>query len=106
MLFHTESILSKWGFDDGDMLDDLLWDNGIELDDKHKLLIKVVREKVLPEIKQHVEVFEIGTIHNPIRAESVDGVKVDNYGDNPNIHLLPESVEVDDAEILRMARAT
>lgn len=104
MRFYTESLLSKFGFGDGDMLNDLLFDSGISLDNEHDLLIKVVREHVLPAIKQQVVVYEIKTIHNPIRADSIDGVKVNVYQDNEHIKLEPEFVEVDDSVILKIAR--
>lgn len=104
MIFYTDSLLSKFGFGDGDMLDDLLFDNGINLDNDHDFLIKVVREHVLPAVKQQVDVYEIVTIHNPIRAERIDGVLVNIYDDNKHIKLDPEFVDVDDSVILKMAR--
>lgn len=102
MRFYTDSLLSKWGFGDGDMLDDLLFDNGLPYG--HDVLIRVVRNKILPVIQQNVEVYEISTNHNPIRAKAVDGIEVDDYNYNPNIKLTPEYVDVPDSEILELAR--
>lgn len=64
------SLASKFGFGDGDILDYFCEDNNISLDerDPHQILIKLVRLYLLPLIP-HVQVYEIGTIHNPIRCE-------------------------------------
>lgn len=112
----TAGLLSKWGFGDGDCLDDLLWDMvddgtltlderraGSGIDFEHGVLVRVVREFVLPAIEQTVEVYEIGTIHNPIRASSVNGREVDDRGDNP-FTITPEWVEVASSEVARIAR--
>ena len=79
MIFHTDSLLSKWGFSDGDMLEDLLYDNNLGDVDTHTVLIKVVKEMVAPKVKQVLDIYEIPSIHNPIRTNSVDGVAVDHY---------------------------
>ncbi len=106
MRFYTSGLLSKWGFGDGDMLDEMLWDAGIYLDDSHTLLIRIVRELVLPRIEQKVEVFEIGTIHNPIRADTVNGKRVDHCADDPGVPpLTPEFIEVPEEVILNLARS-
>ena len=64
------SLASKFGFGDGDILDYFCEDNNISLDerDPHQILIKLVRLYLLPLIP-HVQVYEIGTMHNPIRCE-------------------------------------
>lgn len=99
MRFYTEGLLSKWGFEDGDILNELLLDNGIE--PKHSILVRAVRDKVLPLIQQKVVVFDIETSHNPIRARTVDGVEVDHYNDN-DIALVPEYVDVPNDVILKL----
>jgi hypothetical protein len=45
------------------------------------LLCRIVREYILPQLKNQVEVEEICTIHNPIRVVRVDGRPV-VFGDN------------------------
>jgi hypothetical protein len=96
-------LLSKFGFSDGDMPDDLCdW-----LEDRlgiehardmpwHTVLEALVREQLLPVIDQTVEVVSIETIHNPIRAVTVDGVDVTDfwYGDPGQPTLTPEGVTV------------
>jgi hypothetical protein len=105
MRFYTEGLLSKWGFNDGDILDDLLYDHfGTFDEDPHELLIKVVRVHILPKLEQMVEVHEINTIHNPIRATSVNGVKINVYEGIHGVSLTPEYVDIDDQHIVNLAR--
>lgn len=93
-------LLSKWGFNDGDEPDwllDILDARGIEHpDDWHAILRRLVREDLLPALDQRVEVVDIDTIHNPIRAVTVDGVDVEDRWreDDPGVSLTPESVDV------------
>ena len=79
-------LVSKWGFNDGDMPENLLDhldDLGISYGktEWHPILRRLVREHLLPKIPQQVEVYDIETIHNPIRASSVDGREVDDLGE-------------------------
>ena len=63
-------LASKFGFGDGDILEYFCEDNDIDLQgrDEHDVLIKLVRTYLLPLIP-HVQVYEIGSLHNPIRCE-------------------------------------
>ena len=75
----SESLFSKWGFWDGDQLYE--WKEqhvipGMELSCAD-LLVAAVEAYLLPALKQNVEVEWLCTVHNPIRAMAVDGVKVD-----------------------------
>lgn len=105
-------LLSKHGFQDGDELRDFICDylgeEGNKLNDgfhpaHHVLLIALVREKLLPLIQQKVEVEEIGTIHNPIRATTVGGVSVNDI-ENIYDHLKPDGVDIPGEEVLAIAR--
>jgi hypothetical protein len=96
-------LLSKFGFSDGDMPDDLcdwLEDRlGIERARDvswHAVLEALVREHLLPVLDQAVEVVSIETIHNPIRATTVDGADVTDswYGDPGRPELTPDGVTV------------
>lgn len=101
----AEGLLSKWGFSDGDLLD-WLYEFGVR--DKHTVLCAVVRQKLLPALAQKVEVEEIGTCHNPIRARTVDGVDVKNLWYDAAYEkklLTPDSVTVTGAEVLEIARS-
>ena len=68
---HAFSLCSKFGFDDGDLLS------------SHAVLIAVVRKYLLPLLDPRIEVEEINTHHNPIRATTLTR------------HLVDEDVYVD-----------
>lgn len=99
LVLHSECLLSKWGFGDGD--EDEGWmdwadANGLPYSrDWDPILRRLVREHLLPVIEQNVVVYDINTSHNPIRAET-------DRGDNPNITLTPESVTVPYPAVARL----
>lgn len=100
LVLHSVGLLSKWGFDDGDMPDRLMdyWDShGITYDNIkwRDVLRKLVREWLVSALAQNhrIEVVDINTNHNPIRAFVVDGAQID-HSENNEISLIPESVEV------------
>lgn len=101
VVLNSASLLSKFGFMDGDQFD-WTYEHGVK--DKHKLLIAMVREFILPKLEQKVEVYEIGTIHNPIRAKSVDGVSFDGYTNQYNSKLTPKYFQFTGEEILKFAK--
>jgi len=109
MRIYTEGLLSKWGFRDGDVLDDFLRDAQEDGRlpagrlNEHGILRALVRRFIEPVLEQTVELVDIETIHNPIRAESVDGVKCDWYDYERNPSLTPEFVDVPDETILNIA---
>jgi hypothetical protein len=109
---HTDGLYSKWGFGDGDVLDDVLYDLGygdqwekerawINADHSrfsfdHRVLIRVVHHVVVPALAAHHQiggVYTIHTIHNPVRATHCDGVEIDTYN-GPASGLTPATVEV------------
>ncbi|NQX36267.1 hypothetical protein [Herbiconiux sp. VKM Ac-2851] len=87
----AQSLLSKWGFGDGDKIGDWWWDHFDEpLDSRfpgahrHDVLRLLVRLALVPAIEAFghaITVYDIGTIHNPVRAETVDGITIDHYND-------------------------
>lgn len=123
--FYSEGLLSKWGFGDGDMLDDLLYaydfdfnqvthfrprgDIGLTYGTSHEILITVVCAFVIPKLDQRVEPYAISTIHNPIRAHRINGKLVPGaviIGDvKHDFVLTPTIVEVDAVTILKVAHA-
>jgi hypothetical protein len=97
--FHAWDLLSKFGFEDGDLLWDLISEHGLGVD-HHDLLTAVVTGLLLPRLDQEVEVYTIwATLHNPVRARTVDGEPAD-----PSMDLTPEWVEIPVADILGIAR--
>ncbi len=101
-------LLSKWGFNDGDAPDAWLdWceANGVDYNEIGYPLVDLVRRHLLPVLVQAVTVVEIETNHNPIRAETVDGVDVvDQWYRDSTMRLTPESVDVPMMEVLKLAR--
>lgn len=109
----SSSLLSKWGFNDGDWPDDV-WDILDErgatdlVDHWHDVLIELVKTRLIPALDQQVVVVEMQTNHNPIRVTTVDGVDVqaDWYEDRLSIErLTPEYVDVPMAEVINLLLA-
>jgi hypothetical protein len=95
----ADALLSKWGFGDGDMPDDV-WDyldeHGPLHVDWHAVLRLLVRRHLIPALEDaghQIEVYDVETIHNPIRASKGDGVEVD-YPSDDHIHLRLDGVRV------------
>lgn len=105
--FFTCGLLSKWGFCDGDLLD-WLHEHNIDYD-PHATLIECVKRKMLPALKQKVEIRVIGCIHNPCRAGTVDGVGVTDFWYDSSMKLnpplSPEFIVMSGAEILEIAES-
>lgn len=102
----SAGLLSKWGFSDGDLLK---WLRKFGDYNHRAVLCAVVRQKLLPALTQKVEVEEIGTIHNPIRARTVDGENVTHmHCDSTRCTegiFTPASVDVTGEEVLAIARS-
>ncbi|MFJ8966059.1 hypothetical protein ACIRG5_42385 [Lentzea sp. NPDC102401] len=102
----SSSLLSKYGFDDGTIPDqvlDYLDEHGITYpDDWRAVLVTLVRTHLLPELAKHhrVDVEEIGGHHNPIRARSVDGTPIGT--ELPFISLTPEYMLVPMSEVAQL----
>jgi hypothetical protein len=83
-LLNAESLLSKWGFGDGGALGEWWWDNFDEPEpfDDHRALIVLVETYLVPALAAAgwtVELTYVETNHNPVRAETLNGAKVDWY---------------------------
>lgn len=75
MILHAHGLASKWGFNDGDMPDDVedaLFGRGVDPDrvDWHGVLRVLVRRYLAPELPDGVEVYDIETLHNPVRTDA------------------------------------
>lgn len=110
LILHSECLLSKWGFSDGDIpeqLLDALDDAGLDYGGNWRpALRQLVREHLAPKLDQDVELVDIETIHNPIRAEKVDGVEIDWFALDHPVTLTPDHVRVPMAEVIRIYRQT
>jgi hypothetical protein len=75
--FVTEHLLSKWGFQDGEMLDDIFPDTEAgDYEFSRWVLCEVVEFYVCPKIKSGIKPYRMQTSHNPIRIYEVDGTHV------------------------------
>lgn len=109
MLF-SSGLLSKWGFGDGDAPDEF-WDWLEEQDCEHvplgwkRILCVLVERYVVPVLDQKVTTVRISTLHNPIRARTVDGQGVKRWWYEPDgaPELTPECVEVPMSEVVKVA---
>ena len=103
---YSSGLLSKWGFDDGDPPESFLDycdERGIQ--SPPWPLESIIRKYMLPVLDQAVEIIVIGiTIHNPVRAVTVDGVNVEDewYDAADRTQLTPEVVRVPLREIFAM----
>ncbi|WP_119728350.1 hypothetical protein [Thermomonospora amylolytica] len=108
LVLSSECLLSKWGFWDGaepDALLDLLDERGMDYpEDWTAVLRRLIREDLIPALDQRVEVVDIETCHNPIRARTVDGVDVvDQWTKvDTDVELTPETVAVPIARVLQV----
>lgn len=97
--FVSQGLLSKFGFEDGDMMLDFILDHDFGVDFR-ELLIAVVERLLVPRLDQQVETYTIwATLHNPIRAKTIDGEPADPFST-----ITPVIVEVAVADIISVAR--
>jgi len=96
--FYPDDLCSKFGFGDGDMLFDLIEEHDLGVDHQ-ELLIAVVERLVVPQIDVEVETYTLPSLHNPIRAATIDGEKAGRHD-----FVSDEIVTVPVADIIRVAR--
>ena len=114
MIFHPIGLLSKWGFCDGDIMEEFATDHSIDLpytefgfSISHRILIEVVEKHLLPQLHQQVVIVTINCIHNPIRASTVDGKDVEHLWTNnkcPIDIITPASVDIPDETLLAIVK--
>jgi hypothetical protein len=78
-------LLSKWGFGDGELVDDWWWEEFDGPPPVEDALEQLVEQLLLPVLTEHGHTFEayrIGTTHNPIRLRVLDGEPIDDYAYN------------------------
>ena len=101
-------LFSKWGFKDGELLDDFLWESGfgdVEAPEdwpitfQGKVLALTVERWLLPALPRAVETLRGAGLHNPIRARSSVG------GDDRGLDLEGICVVVCAEQVLEIANA-
>ena len=97
--FVTDHLLTKWGFQDGEMLDDLFPDDDHEF--VRWVLCEVVEYYVCSKIDNDVKPYRTKTSHNPVRVYEVDGVHEGDWTEPPR--LTPFEIKVSPNEIFEMA---
>lgn len=108
LVLYADDLLSKWGFGDGDRLGDWVFDtfdrHTFEFDN-HKCLEELVKRFLLPKLDKKVEIMFVGTIHNPVRAEMIDGKYYENHYKHDDDGLLGDvTVEVTPEQFLEVAK--
>ncbi|HEU5211033.1 MAG TPA: hypothetical protein VFU06_16675 [Longimicrobiales bacterium] len=102
-LFETASLYQRSGFKSGELLREAF--PGLGGSELRELLVDVVRGYVLPQLDQDVQVLQIPSVHNPVRATNVSGQSVTwtaEFGTGPA--LTPKVVRVSTADIYTAAR--
>lgn len=112
LVLFSHGLCSKWGFSDGEE-PEWLWDwcQDHEVDwgavPWAAVLRQLVREHLVPALAKHheVEVEDVETNHNPIRATRIDGQEIDDTGD-ADLHpaLTPEWVTVPGDVVVAVVR--
>ena len=110
--FYTSGFCSKWGFDDGDFIYENLFDESCDggvIKDNHETLFKILKEFVIPKVTSAIDIVFIETCHNPVRTNTVDGVKADWYNDrkeNTTSIVKPEVITVLKSDIIDFFQQT
>ena len=105
---YEDDLLSKWGNDDGDRLSSWVEETTGKYDFEYrsdKVLEELVKRFLLPKLDKKVEIFFISTIHNPVRAEMIDGEYYTNhYNHDDNGLLGAVCVEITEKQFLEVAK--
>lgn len=108
LVLYADDLLSKWGFGDGDRLSDWVYESFNRFDfeyNNHKLLEELVKRFLLPKLDKKVEISFISTIHNPVRAEMIDGIYYQNHYKHDDDGLLGDvTVEINKEQFLKVAK--
>jgi hypothetical protein len=107
----AESLASKWGFADGDIVTDYLYsleDLGykfifpkINFTFRDEFLGFLIDKCLVPKLKEkglRFEVTKVGTIHNPFRIYELNGNKLNHYDlcDVPELQSISISLSPED----------
>lgn len=108
--FETDHLLGKWGFQDGELLEDFLRENGYDHINREseewyhfsrRVLCEVVECFVCINLHNTIKPYRVLTSHNPIRVYEVDGRHVTDWEKAPT--LRPYTIAVPKETILTTA---
>lgn len=111
IVFSTEHLLTKWGFADGELLDNFLRENGYGQMDKEsedwyqfsrRVLCEVVERQVIPRIENNVSPYRMAGSHNPSRVWEADGIHMSDWQDQTPT-LRPSCLEIEKKVVLEIA---
>lgn len=106
-VMYADDLLSKWGFGDGDRLGEWVYDWSGRFDfeyNEHKVLEELVKRFLLPKLDKKVEISFMSTIHNPVRAEMIDGEYYTNHYEHDDNGLLGDvKIEVTKEQFIKVA---
>lgn len=108
----AQSLCSKWGFSDGDLLID---ECGGELGRRgviteragcwwHRALRILVRKHLVPLLPAHAVVVDIDSCHNPIRLSEWDGKEWDDHANLVPDEIAYVTVKIPMDEVERVVR--
>jgi len=101
--FDTDHLLSKWGFQDGEMLNEYFpGEDEEQYQFSRWVLCEVVEYYVCSQIENEIKPYRVATSHNPIRVYEVEGVHVSDLAEPPNLQPLEVSLRL--VEIFETAR--
>lgn len=90
IVFDTQDLLCKWGFEDGGMLDDIIEKYFGCLLLNEKVLSSVIKTFVIPHLVGDIGVsYEVSTSHNPVRISYINGEDVSDswiIEDKPDVY--------------------
>jgi hypothetical protein len=103
VVLESASLLSRWGFDDGDCL---AWLKDYGEVDEFKVLEAIVRAYLLPLLDVNIQLCCLHTIHNPVRVLKVNGVDAEQFWDDDRSFLFFPDIKVTVAgeHVLAIAR--
>lgn len=111
LVLHGHSLLSKWGFGDGDVLWDWWYDRFDDPPpgdvDHHAVLVRLVETRLLPPIRDAGHAYEVehvATTHNPIRLRALDGRRVEQLEPMVSTALDGFEVRIEPEEVLAAVR--
>ncbi|WP_234551460.1 hypothetical protein [Rhodococcus qingshengii] len=109
------SLFSKWGFDDGGLLLEWMFDaeddesidfsyDDIRAADHHAALVELVTAHLLPLIPGDFTTYVTSTSHNPIRIETWRGQDWDDYRADPPAEVADITATVSAAAVLELVK--